>query len=283
MITRKCLPLPAQTMISKDDAMRHERPSGTIRLSWQIPVSLDKLWEACSSAKGLARWYADEVRGQVSPGARLQLAWPALGAELEVTVEEVHDRERIVFSDGSRRVILRVREGRVGLEHEGLTPGDATEGTLSSWRIALGNLAHGLQLHPGRERSVLWALRSLPVTPELAHLYFTHEAALGMWLTRGGAIGAEGSVCQLRLQSGGELSGRVLACSPERDVLVSWEQEGDSTLAFRTLPAPSATGQRLVALVWTRWLAAPPSALQRRFFEAALAQLDRVLSERARC
>ena len=73
------------------------------------------------------------------------------------------------------------------------------------------------------------------------------------------------------------MSGRVLSHTPGRDVLLTWEEDGSSTLAFRTLPSPRDPEQRLLAVVWSRFGNADPPEARRAGIEAAVDRLTRVL------
>lgn len=229
----------------------------TIRVEQRVCGPLEALWQACSEPETLACWQADTVHGAVVPGGRLRMSWPALGVRIALEVTEVVKERRIVLKSGPSRVELDFEEGAIRLTHMGLRAGDESEGTESSWRLALAQLAHYLEHHRGRRRHVHWVVRSLRVQPEAAHVFFTEQAALASWLTRPGtsraAIGEPGSHFSLVLASGKPISGRVLTNTSGRDVALSWHEDENSVLSFRTLPEPGSDGRRLVMLMWSRW------------------------------
>ena len=225
----------------------------SIQLTQAVDAPPERAWHACSEPAGLAAWQADEVKGRVVPGGRLLLSWPALGASIELTVEELQAGRRLVLQGAVSRLALVVEPGRVILTQDGLSAGDEAEGTASSWRLSLAVLAHYLTHHDGATRQVSWFVRPVRTNTEAAHALFTREATLRTWLTRGGEIAEPGSRVRLRLAWGDSLTGTVLAHTPGRDVAVSWTEQAESVLALRTLPSPRTPGERLVAMVWSHW------------------------------
>jgi len=218
-----------------------------------VAAAAEDLWRACATAEGLRGWQADSVEGQVKPGARLRLAWPTLGAELELCVVEVQAPKRLVLRARTQRIVIEAEHDRVVLTHSGSMTADEAEGTTSGWRVSLATLAHWLQRHPRSERRVHWAVCVGAASSELAHAYFTNGPALGAWLTSHGEIGEKGSPVCLGLRWGTSLTGQVLAHTPGRDLAVSWQEQDDAVLAFRTLPVPGGPDRRLVALQWSTW------------------------------
>ncbi|MBX3184071.1 MAG: hypothetical protein KIT72_00995 [Polyangiaceae bacterium] len=209
------------------------------------------VWRALSSRTGLALWQADEVRGSVARGEVVTLAWPQLGAELHLEVAELVPGRRITLQDPSSKLILELVTGGVRLTHELVIPPDDVEGMHASWRLALSQLAHSLERHPGCVRHSEWASCSLPVSAAQIHSLVTVPELAARWLWTG-RLGDEGSHAELTY-GGRAVSGRVLCHTPGRDVSVCWEEHGASTLTVRTLPSPVSNDERLVALVWSRW------------------------------
>jgi uncharacterized protein YndB with AHSA1/START domain len=251
--------------------------TGEIRLTQRIRASRAELWRACSTTEGLERWYADRITGALSPGGRLVLEWPALGAAVELEVAEVNAGERVVFRNGQSRVTLTPGDGELGLAHQGLAATDDLSGFESSWRIALSLLAQSVEVHPAERRTARWFIRRTRTKPELAHLYFTEREALAAWLGSGGPLGPEGSRYALDLD-GRPMSGKVLVRAAGRDVALSWHEDGDSVVVFRTLPSPASERERLVGAWWSRWGESgeerPPAA---ETLERAVERLSAVL------
>jgi len=247
------------------------------RLEQRIDAPLERVWEACATTRGLARWQADVVMGQMQRDGRLDLGWPALGTSLSVTVTALVERKEVVFDSGGSRVRLGFTPEQVVLEHEGLEPGDDIEGVASSWRLSLALLAHSLQSHAGRDRHAIWLLDRARTTAGAAHAFFTDAAALGTWLGTGEGLGPTGSRVALRCPWGDRISGRVLAHTPERDLALTWPEDGDSVLCLRTLPSPRTLEERLLLVYWSRWSDAEPPAERQRGLSTALGRLARNL------
>ncbi|MCB9578844.1 MAG: SRPBCC domain-containing protein [Polyangiaceae bacterium] len=225
----------------------------TFHLLQPVRAPRSVVWHACSDALGLAAWQADEVSGDVERGARLTFRWPSLGAEIEVKVIDIEHGERVVFGWGDRRVTLTLSDGGVALAHSALPYGDEYAGTGSSWALSLANLAHYCEHHARRPRVVHWLISRARTDNETAHVFFSDDSALGAWLGKGNGIGPAGSDYRLELSPDHTLSGRVLAHTPDRDVLLSWSEDDDSTLSLRTLPSPLSDDEITVALTWSRW------------------------------
>lgn len=201
-----------------------------------------------------------------------------MGLSVRVHVAESVPDERIVYEVGSSRLIIEVEEGSVALTHEGLRSDDEEDGMRSAWQAALGLLEHGIVHHPNLPRHVRWFLQPVTASAGFAHLYFTEQAALAQWLTRSGAIGEIGTECHLALNWGAQLTGRVLANVPERDLAVSWLEEAESCLVFRTFPSPRSADERLLALCWSVYGRPDFSEQTTQGLQAAVERLGRVLN-----
>jgi uncharacterized protein YndB with AHSA1/START domain len=232
--------------------------TGEVNLKGSIRASREELWEACSTRSGLEGWYADRVTGTLATGAKLRLEWPELGASVDLHVEELRHNDQVVLVNGKSRVRLSVADGVVDLTHTGLDEDDDVEGFRSSWRVALAILRQSLEEHPRAPRRVHWAARPARTSAETAHLCFTAPAALDRWLGRGSVMGAEGEAYRLTLPSGAPMSGTVLSRTAGRDVALSWSEQNDSVIVFRTLPSPRASQERVLAVCWSKWGATEP-------------------------
>lgn len=247
-----------------------------IHVVQSLDASRDSIWRAISDARGIACWQADAASGGLAEGGFV-LKWPSLGAELALDVAVAEPGLKLVLRNGDTLLELRVDDGRLELWHRGLLPEDDLEGMRASWQVSLGVLAHYLKHHEGQDRHVHWIARPVATSAELAHVFFTDAAALGSWLTRGdGGFGEGTDEVACTSQWGTPLRGRVLVRQPGRDVAVSLDEPEPSVLVFRTLPSPLTETQRLVALVWSRWGAAPPSPLPGQL-AGALGRLKLVL------
>jgi uncharacterized protein YndB with AHSA1/START domain len=250
----------------------------TIRISQKIPGPLDALWLACATPSGIAGWQADRVTGAVRPGETLGLGWPDLGVSIRLDVLELLEGKRVVFGHGESRVRFEVREGEVELSHSAPFEDDEEQGTESSWRLALGTLAHYLDRYAGQKRETVWLVKPAPTSAEAAHAFFTLPDALGAWLGRAGAaIGPAGSRYRITLSGGGSMSGVVLAHTEGRDLALRWDEANHSVITFRTLPSPEGEHERLLVLSWSRWSELENAERLAGELDGALARLVQLL------
>ncbi len=215
--------------------------------------------------------------GEVAQGSALTLSWPTMGLSVRVHVAESIPDRRVVYEVGASRLMIDVGDGTVSLTHEGLRTDDEEDGMKSAWQTALGLLEHGILHHPNQNRHVRWFLQPVVTSAGFAHVHFTEEAALAQWLTSRGAVGADGATCRLSLTWGAQLTGTVLANVPERDVAISWTEEAESCLVFRTFPSPRATEERLVAVCWSMYGRPEFPQQGTQGLQSALERLARVL------
>jgi uncharacterized protein YndB with AHSA1/START domain len=226
----------------------------TIRISQKIPASADALWVACATPSGIAGWQADQVTGAIEPGETVGLGWPDLGVSIRLDVLELLAGRSVVFGHGESRVRFEVKEGEVELSHSAPFDEDEELGTESSWRLALGTLAHYLDRYAGHERETVWLVKPARTSAEAAHAFFTLPDALGAWLGRAAAaIGPVGSRYRIALGSGGSMSGVVLAHTEGRDLALRWDEASYSVITLRTLPSPAGGHERLLVISWSRW------------------------------
>jgi uncharacterized protein YndB with AHSA1/START domain len=251
----------------------------SIVLHQRVRADADAVWRSCTDPEGISRWQADRASGRIEPGGRLKLSYPALKLELELDVVEVVPRERLVLRNGATSVCFSFEPGQLTLSQHGFSSQDEAEGNASSWRLSLALLDHCLQTHPNRPRTVEWLVRTARTSAEAAHVFFSDEAALGAWLTRSssGIHPDEGAYAQ-RLVSGQPMSGQVLACTPGRDLALSWREQEDSVLCLRTLPSPRSADERLIVVSWSRWTTSPAPAETLAELRAALDRLANVLN-----
>ena len=256
------------------------RPDRTTSIELVQPVRAERslIWHACAEARGLAGWQADVAEGELDEGAIVTLSWPVIGASAALEIVELDPLKRIVLRNGDARVTLSVSEGQVELVHSGLAESDDLDGLEASWKVALALLSHFCERHPGKLRQVEWIVGRTRCSTEAAHTFFTDEGALSSWLTRRGAIPGAGQPFALELASGAPFTGTVLANCPGRDVCLSWAETGSSALVLRTLPTQDPA-ERVIALSWSRWTAAPPPRERLEELESAHARLLEVLDQ----
>jgi uncharacterized protein YndB with AHSA1/START domain len=250
----------------------------TVRLTQPVNAPPSVVWRACTEQARIRQWQADEVRGHVAPGETLSLHWPTLGVELELRVREMEKERRVTFESGPTGLTLELGDGLVTLLHTGLAGGDELEGITSSWRLSLAQLAHYCERHPEGRRSVTWLTDVAHTSHQTAHVFFTDAIALESWLGKGTGVGTVGDSYSIDL--GDErMSGQVLANTPERDVALSWHEDGESMLFLRTLPHPDSD-KRVVVLTWSHWAETPATTRRRERLEAAHQRLVQALDRR---
>jgi len=109
-------------------------------------------------------------------------------------------------------------------------------------------------------------------------VFFTDAAALAQWLTVSGGVPSDGDECLLTFAWGETLTGKVLANTPERDIALTWTEDSDSCLVFRTFPSPRSAEERLLALAWSHYGSPTFSDISAQGLQASLDRLGRVLS-----
>jgi hypothetical protein len=211
-------------------------------------------------------------------GASVDLAWPDLGATIDLVVTDVVPNRRVRFRSGESTVTLEVGDGSVALEHAGLTEEDDVEGFRSSWEMALAVLGHSLDVHPSVPRRARWVACPARVTPSVAHAWFTEPRALSTWLGKSAVVGAVGERFSVSFGEGAPMSGRVLGRTEGRDIAWSWAERNDSVVVLRTLPGPGAADERVLAACWSTW-GAPDEGYEQE--EAVVRDLRRAVERLA--
>ncbi len=251
------------------------------RLEVTIRAPRERVWWACSTLDGLSSWQADEVSGRVEPGASLELRWPELALSASVTVEELATEDRIVFSTPTWRLTVELTGTGIAATWCGPTSRDEEEGAASGWALSLALLQHQLEQHWGRSRHSSWVVRPMMATSDQLHVFFTEPAALASWLgTPREPLDAAGRTIELGLAWGERLTGRVLACTPNRDIAISWNEQADAVLSFRSVPSPRAPGELLVLVNLSHWQPLKRQGATRGHLESALQRLGRILERR---
>lgn len=253
----------------------------TIRLFQALPSRSARIFRALTDPRDLSAWHADVVRGRVEAGRTLELAWPRLGASLELAVESVVPGRRVVLTSSLGNLEMSVENGGVELCHSGPFDDDTREGMESSWKVTLAILQTYLGRHVDRTRQVHWAMARVHASAELCHAYFTDPHLLRTWFgAADSTIGGVDSRVNLTLGPSLRVRGPVLSHSPGRDVALRWQDADDSVLVFRTLPV--GDGSRCALLGWSRW-SEPPNALEiTQALDRAAERLERKLENRAR-
>ena len=80
------------------------------------------------------------------------------------------------------------------------------------------------------------------------------------------------------LRWGERLSGIVLSKAQDRDVAITWREQDDSVLVFRTFPSPFVQAERILALSWSHWDCPRNDHSTRGHFQGALTALRQLLA-----
>lgn len=246
----------------------------TLRVEQPIAAAPDLIWRALSSPQGLSRWQADEADGEVREGGFVRLSWDAFGANVELKVVACVPHQRLRLRHGNSEVEFSLSHHHLRLTQFGLEPGEDVEGLRSSWTVSLAQLAHSVERHPGRRRHVDWAVRMTAAAPETLHLYLTEPQLLRQWLGDAPSGLQLGQPYQWTLHAGTQLTGRVLALVPGRDVALSCDNLGEGVIVFRSIPSPHDAGVRMIAASVSQW--GRPTRLASRLIEQLDAALGRL-------
>ncbi|MEZ4424146.1 MAG: SRPBCC domain-containing protein [Gemmatimonadota bacterium] len=165
-------PSAAPTSAPSRATLHGARPR-SVEVAVQIQADPASAWEAISTARGLERWFPLEASIDAGDPGTITLAWgpDARGTARLGAWEEGRRLGWIESHGGDVEVTVDLHvEGRAGgtvvrVVQAGFDAEswDAYLDTLvSGWRYFLDHLAHALERHPGRDRTMVWARR--PVT-----------------------------------------------------------------------------------------------------------------------
>jgi uncharacterized protein YndB with AHSA1/START domain len=90
-----------------------EPPMPVVNREIVLPVDRERAWELITEPAELEEWLADEVEFEPEEDAPVRVAWDS-GEERGGFVEEVADRERIVFTWGDSRVVWALEDAPGG-------------------------------------------------------------------------------------------------------------------------------------------------------------------------
>ncbi len=222
---------------------------------------------------------ADEAEGEAKEGGLLRLHWLAFGASVDLQVLECVPHRHLRLKRGNTEVVFTLQDKCVNFTQYGLDPGDDIEGLRSSWQVALAQLAHSVERHPGRRRHVDWVLRSTHAKPEALYSFFTDPTFLNLWLGQSSGALSQGQSYALELHTGLHVSGKVLASNPGRDVALSCANIDEAVMVWRTLPHPENSDERVVAFSLSQWgKATRTGARLTEQLDTALGRLTTLLS-----
>jgi uncharacterized protein YndB with AHSA1/START domain len=233
----------------------------TIRAEIRTSASPQQVWEAWADPEKIAAWFVDHATGEGKAGSIVTWFFDDFGFAQPFKVEDSVPGKLFVLKwdppqgDPGILEIQIEREGGstlVRLINSGFKEGaewdEEYEGVNSGWQMSLSNLKHYLENYFGRRKSALLIFRPASVQYDRLLSNFLDPARLSRWLTKSGAIGKVGDRCDLVLQYGGSLTGRVLAVT-QREVTLSWDEIG-GTLELKGF---SMGPQRVVGVRCLTW------------------------------
>ena len=264
-----------------------------------------QVYEAWAKAERIAKWFVDDAKNDMEPGATITWVFEAMGMQLPLEVYEAIHGQRLAFGCDMppRPKALQIVEVeaaddsscRLRLENSGFQDGpewdDEFQGVVSGWIMALAQLEHWLtQYDDGGAREHLFAM--LPCQYEYADLlpYYTTREGLEAWLAaraefkrgdrahssetptsneQSGDALAVGDHVRLELREGPSLDGQVLAQS-ERELMLSWP-ELRATLTLKCF-SMGPLG-RAIALDFNSWGAAGSREAAKLVMDQALPRL----------
>lgn len=216
---------------------QYERYGKKIESEIEIQATPEACYQAFADPEAIARWFVDKASGRGEVGQFVTWSFEDFGYHIpyEVIAAEPGKHFALGFSMPGRTPGVfevffqkagggtRVRLVNYGF-HDGAECKEEYEGVVSGWKMALATLRHQLERYPGRDRSSFLAMA--PAAFDYADMprWFRSEAGLATWLTKRGALGAEGSRCELELRDGRALACQVLAHTGW-ETLISWDAE----------------------------------------------------------
>jgi len=229
----------------------------------RIQAPAERVWEAWADPVKISQWFTDRAEGFAKPGATIVWYFDAFNYRISYRVLRAEPGKSYVIrwddapgghEPGVFEVTLSHHGGETTLRlvqsgfREGAEWDAEYEGVSSGWIMALALLKHYAENYFGQPRASWLLLRPAAFTAEQVVALERTEAGLARWLTRSGALPAEGKRFQFTLQSGEALSGKVLALS-KSETCLSWN-EVHGTLEFKAF----AMGpQKMVGLRASAW------------------------------
>jgi uncharacterized protein YndB with AHSA1/START domain len=209
-----------------------------IRAEIRTSASPQQVWEAWADPEKIASWFVDRATGGGKVGEVMTWFFDDFGLAQPLNVADSVPGKHFVLKwdppqgDPGILEIQIEREGGstvVQLINSGFKEGaqwdEEYEGVNSGWQMSLGILKHYLENYFGRSKKTLLIMQPAEFQYDQLLPNFLDPTKLSRWLTKSGAIGKVGDPCNLVLQDGGNLTGRVLAVT-QREVTLSWEEIG---------------------------------------------------------
>lgn len=233
----------------------------------EIDAGPERVWRALTEAAELERWFPLDAEVEPGEGGSMTLSWGnEFASTSEILAWEPGRRLRTAWGDWHGEdagqvtdYLLEARHGRTFLRV--VTSGfpddaawdDWVEGTRRGWRFELRSLKEYLERHDGRERSVIYLRRRVPLDAREAWDRIFAPDALG-WPPMEGEPFDQAPPLQYAARiedpEGGLLRVSLEPCGPEvqgRDVTLWLQAWGDEA---RGLPEIESDWTRLLERVF---------------------------------
>ena len=200
-----------------------------------IEASIEDVWDALTTADGLARWFPPEAEVEPGEGGRIVLDWEGFHRwemNIEAWEPPQHLRAANVMLEGAAAeppaIDFRLEDDGeqvwLTVVHGGFPPGNGEllEAVERGWRYELRSLKQYLEHHPGETRRMIHLFRPVKSDPEDIWMRtFNREGFMLNMLFEP----HEGLPCGMRTLGGDEFHGRV----------VSWDQPWQFAMTVETM------------------------------------------------
>jgi uncharacterized protein YndB with AHSA1/START domain len=223
-------------------------------------ASAEQVWLSWAEPSRVTQWFVDQAEGRAIVGESIRWRFTDLDLDLRMDVlEAIPDRRLVLATPAVKGNLPRILEidvdqadgkTRMQLTESGFAEGEAGEdvyqSVVSGWRITSSILRLYLERYFGMKKSNKLLMKPTKAAYAKIFEYFTTPEKVSAWIGELTQVG-EARPYRLRLEAGGELTGRFLAVT-DRELLLGADQI-DGTVEFRAFPKGDgrAIGVRLLS------------------------------------
>ena len=214
-----------------------EHKGRTIRVEFRTTATPKQAYKAWADPEKIAHWFPDRAEGKAEVGATIYWIFDKFNYRIPYEVLRAESGKSFAINweapAGRDPGILEVTISRQGGEtivslvnsgfREGADWNDEYKGVDSGWRMALAMLKLYLEKYFGKPRSSFLAMRPAKYTLQQLLRFQRRADGLSAWLCASGSIANVGESYAMTLQTGGSMTGRVLAIT-KSEVQLSWEE-----------------------------------------------------------
>jgi uncharacterized protein YndB with AHSA1/START domain len=233
-----------------------------VSVEMRTSASLEQVWMSFADPAKIVQWFADEAEGKAIAGGWLRMRFVDFDMDGKADVLEAIPDRRLVLSipshvrGGAPRVLeveIDQVEGktRMQLVESGFPEKEAGEdwyqSVLSGWKISTAVLRLYLERYFGMRKTSKLLMK--PTKADYAKIleYFTRPEKVASWIGDMTQV-REGGPYRLRLEAGGELTGRFLALT-DRELLLGADQL-DGTVELKAFPKGDGRAIGIRMLSW---------------------------------